>query len=77
MFYSTSLTEAFIHFDLMCPIAQIGKNHVNRQRWHSRIVQFSYKKWMVYIIKYFGKVSLDSAKLIPSVEGFIKFFDHN
>ena len=32
MFYSITLTEAFIDFGSMCPIAQIGKNHVNRQR---------------------------------------------
>ena len=41
MFYSRSLTEAFIGFGSMCPISQIGKNHVNRQKWHSIIVQFS------------------------------------
>ena len=55
MFYSRFLTEVFIDFGSMCLIAQIGKNHVNRQRWHSITVQFSNKKWMVYKIKCFGK----------------------
>ena len=31
MFYSRSLTKAFFHFGTMGPIAQTGKNHVNRQ----------------------------------------------
>ena len=77
MFYFRSLTEAFIDFGSMCPIAKIGKNRVNRQRWYSIIVQFSNKKRMVYTIKCFGKVSLESTKVITSVDSFFKFFNHN
>ena len=44
-------------------------------------MEFSNEKWMGYAIKCFGKISQESAKLIPklisSVDSFLKLFNHN
>ena len=65
MYYMGSFAKTFINFRSLCTIAQIGRSHVCWYRWHSMTAGFSNKKWMVYTIKYFEKVSQESTKVSP------------